>query len=70
MSQVAEAPARTHVDRYEGLRLRSLTKQFASATVMAVDGSPVTFASSASQPSPNTLSDFNVTFDRFCVLAA
>jgi spermidine/putrescine transport system ATP-binding protein len=34
MSQVAEAPARSGADGYDGLRLRSLTKEFASFTAV------------------------------------
>ena len=34
MSQVAEAPARSDVGTYEGLRLRSLTKEFAAFTAV------------------------------------
>jgi spermidine/putrescine transport system ATP-binding protein len=34
MSQVAEAPERSDVEGYEGLRLRSLTKEFANFTAV------------------------------------
>jgi hypothetical protein len=41
-----------------------------SAIVMPLAESPVTVASSASQPSPNTPSEFSVTCDMFCTLVA